>query len=394
MPVRSLNRFARRTVLLAAIALGVVACDIETVLRDTIIALFYDTKPKPQPADVVSVVALVETEPVLDGSDAADDPAIWINPLDAERSYVIGTNKRRGIEVYDMQGVRRWRLDAGRINNVDLRTNVMVSGTARTIVAGTNRTATTIEVWELDPDTGQLRNILAEPLHADVDDPYGFCLYHSVRDGTLYAFATAKEGGAVQWRLQDTGAGTLRGIEVRRIPTETQPEGCVADDTNGVLFIGEEAVGIWRMGAEPGDSERGQLIASVRPPVEAESPSPASPHRLTADVEGLTIYAPPDADFNTGYLIASSQGNWTYVVFDRAPPHAYRGTFRVVDVAGIDGTGDTDGIDVVSAPVGERFPDGLLVVQDGYNVDAAGDATNQNFKYVSWTDVQTALALP
>ena len=393
MPARSLNRFALRIALLAAIALGVAACDIETVLRDTIIALFYDTTPKPQPADVVSVVALVETEPVLDGSDAADDPAIWVNPRDAERSYVIGTNKRRGIEVYDMQGERRWRLDAGRINNVDLRANVMVSGTARTIVAGTNRTATTIEVWELDSDTGQLRNILAEPLHADVDDPYGFCLYHSVRDGTLYAFATAKEGGAVQWRLQDTGAGTLRGTEVRRIPTETQPEGCVADDANGVLFIGEEAVGIWRVGAEPGDSAHGQLIATVRPPAEAESPSPASPHRLTADVEGLTIYAPPDADANAGYLLASSQGNWTYVVFDRAPPHAYRGTFRIADAAGIDGTGDTDGIDVVSAPLGERFPDGLLVVQDGYNVDAAGEAVNQNFKYVSWTDVQTALTL-
>lgn len=394
MPAPSPNRVALRAVLLAAIALGAAACDVEALLRDTIVKLFYDTTPKPQPADTVSVVARVETEPVVDGSDAADDMAIWVNPQDAERSFVIGANKRRGIEVYDMQGARRWRLDAGRINNVDLRADVMVSGTASAVVGGTNRTSNTIEIWALAPHTGQLRNVLAEPLHADVDDPYGFCLYRSAGDGSLYAYATDKAGGAVQWRLQDTGAGTLRGIEVRRIPTETQPEGCVADDANGVVFIGEEGVGIWRVGAEPGDSAVGQLIAAVRPPAEAESPLPAGPHRLTADVEGLTIYAPLDADASAGYLIASSQGNWTYVVFDRAPPHAYRGTFRVVDAGGIDGTGDTDGLDVVSVAMGERFPDGLLVVQDGYNVDATGEAENQNFKYISWTDVQAALALP
>lgn len=388
------SRVAARTVLLAAVALGAVACDVETVLRDTIIRLFYDTTPKAQPADTVSVVARVETEPVMDGSDAADDVAIWVDPADARRSYVIGTNKRRGIEVYDMQGARLWRLDAGRINNVDLRTDVTVSGTSRVVVGGTNRTATTIEAWALDPRTGHLQNILAEPLDAAVDDPYGFCLYRSAVDGTLYAFATAKEGGAVQWRLQDTGAGTLRGVEVRRVPTETQPEGCVADDANGVVFIGEEGVGIWRVGAEPGDSASRQLIAAVRPPAEAESPLPASPRRLTADVEGLTIYAPPGTDSTAGYLIASSQGNWTYVVFDRAPPHAYRGTFRVADAADIDGTGDTDGLDVVSTPMGEGFPAGLLVVQDGYNVDATGEAANQNFKYVSWADVQSALDLP
>ena len=55
--------------------------------------------------------------------------------------------------------------------------------------------------------------------------------------------------------------------------------------------------------------------------------------------------------------------------------------------------GETDGIDVVAVPVGADYPKGLLVVQDGYNVDAAGEKQNQNFKYVSWADVADALAL-
>jgi len=369
------------------------ACDVETALRDVIITLFYETDPRAVPADAVSVLASAETVPVIDGSDAADDPAIWINARNPAASWVVGTNKRRGLEVYDLAGARHARVDAGRVNNVDLRT-VEVSGAEVVVVGGTNRTTDTIDVWALDQETGALTDLLAAPIPADLDDPYGFCLYRSPKNGALYAIATDKAGGAAQWHLADTGTGKLRGERVRTIHTETQPEGCVADDANGVLYIGEEGLGVWRLGAEPDDAaDAKQLIATVRPEEEADAPDPDSRHRLTADVEGLAIYAPPDAAPEAGYLVASSQGNWTYVVFDRSPPHAYRGTFRIADGDGIDGTGETDGIDIVAVPVGADYPKGLLVVQDGYNVDPAGEKQNQNFKYVSWADVAGALAL-
>ena len=102
------------------------SCDVETVLRNVVITVFYETDPLPQPIDTVTVSPRMETQPVVDGSDAADDPAIWINPVDPSASWIIGSNKRRGLEVYDLQGVRRWRLDAGRLNNVDLRAGVTV----------------------------------------------------------------------------------------------------------------------------------------------------------------------------------------------------------------------------------------------------------------------------
>ena len=159
---------------------------------------------------------------MLDDTDAADDPAIWINPADAARSWVIGTNKRRGIEVYDMQGRRQWRVDAGRINNVDLRAGVTVSGERKIVVAATNRTSISIDVWALDPTTGQLANLLEAPIPAEVEDPYGLCLYQRPADGALFVIATAKAGGAVQWRLQDSGTGKLRGERVRRIATDSQ----------------------------------------------------------------------------------------------------------------------------------------------------------------------------
>ena len=69
-----------------------------------------------------------------------------------------------------------------------------------------------------------------------------------------------------------------------------------------------------------------------------------------------------------GFLVASSQGNHTYVVYDRAPPQVYRETFRVGEAGAVAGVEDTDGPHVVSAPLGPRYPMGLLVVQDGINL--------------------------
>ncbi len=61
--------------------------------------------PRPAPSSR-TVVATVETQPVDDFGDAADDPAIWIHPTRPELSLVIGTNKKRGLEVYDLAGRR------------------------------------------------------------------------------------------------------------------------------------------------------------------------------------------------------------------------------------------------------------------------------------------------
>jgi 3-phytase len=53
------------------------------------------------------------------------------------------------------------------------------------------------------------------------------------------------------------------------------------------------------------------------------------------------------------------------------------GSFRIGDGRGIDGTSDTDGIDVAATPLGASFPSGVFVAQDGEN-----DGQTQNFKLV------------
>jgi hypothetical protein len=60
-----------------------------------------------------------------------------------------------------------------------------------------------------------------------------------------------------------------------------------------------------------------------------------------------------------------------------------------VDGNGIDGTSDTDGIDVTRAALGEAFPKGLFVAHDGQN-----DVGHQNFKLVPWQAIAGAFAPP
>ena len=102
---------------------------------------------------------------------------------------------------------------------------------------------------------------------------------------------------------------------------------------------------------------------------------------LVADVEGLAL-APTGA--NGGYLVASSQGDNAYVLYDLVTG-AYVNRFRLVDGL-VDGTSETDGIEVMLGGFGPGYPAGLMVVQDGDN----GNQT-QNFKYISWRKVLEAL---
>jgi hypothetical protein len=143
-------------------------------------------------------------------------------------------------------------------------------------------------------------------------------------------------------------------------------EGCVADDDLAYLYVAEEDVGIWKYEAEPETGTSRVAVDEVGATLEA-------------DVEGLAIYYGPGG---SGYLIASSQGSGEYAAYDRAGNNPHLTSFQIVDSGAVDGTTDTDGIDVMSAPLGAGFPNGLFVAQDGDN-----DTGNQNFKLVPWESV-------
>ena len=119
---------------------------------------------------------------------------------------------------------------------------------------------------------------------------------------------------------------------------------------------------------------------------------------LVPDVEGLSIYYGKDGN---GYLIASSQGDSSYAVFNREGDNEYLGSFAIGDNSDIDQVNETDGLDVINVPLGSKFPNGLLVVQDGANdpqnvVQDEEELENNstNFKFVPWEGVANAFDNP
>jgi 3-phytase len=326
--------------------------------------------------DVPAVTAMIETEPVPSGQDAADDPAIWIHPTDTTQSTIIGTDKRNGLVVYDLDGSILQEVNIGRVNNVDLRYNFPLNGENVAIVGATNRTEGTMVIYAVDPETRELTDVSARPFVSNVEEVYGFCFYVSPETNTYYAFVNSADTGEVeQYELTDNGQGQVEATLVREFVVGSQTEGCVADDENGIVYIGEEAVGVWKYGAEPDTGEDRTSVDLVEN------------GNLTADVEGVTIYYGSEGG---GYLIVSSQGNSTFAVYEREGANAYIGSFQIVETETMDAVSGTDGLDVTNFPLNDEFSQGLLVVQDDLNLNPE---ESQNFKLVSWADIAIGLDL-
>lgn len=343
-------------------------------------------KPRPAVQGAVTVTAVGSTAVVRDACDAADDPAIYFNSQQPEKSLILGTNKARGVNVYNLDGKELFHAPVGKVNNIDIRQDVSAGGRSIAVVGGSNKSAN-INLWQLDPATGTLTDILAQPIATKVEkQTYGFCLYHRKAANELYGFVTDKSGAVEQWRLTADDSGKFTGEFVRKLRVSSKTEGCVVDDASGRLFIAEEDVGIWLFSAEPGTEDKGQLIAKT-------GYGASDGAWLTDDIEGLALYQPnaDSADSAGGFLVASSQGNDTFALFDLVPPYAYRGAFQVKDSTGRI-VGDTDGIAINSASFGAKYPKGLMVIQDGTN-PGSGLLPHQNFRLVSWQDI-TAKGVP
>ncbi|PJJ17996.1 3-phytase [Janthinobacterium sp. 67] len=328
-------------------------------------------------AETSSAVAIIapqaQTAPMARQGDAADDPAIWL-ASDPANVRILGTNKKQGLLVYDLQGKQTQLLEVGRLNNVDVRQNIQLGGGKVDLAVATQRDDNSMMLFTIDA-----AGVVAEAgrFPTGLKSIYGMCLYQPASGG-VQAFINDKDGTFQQYKIDMSGkqfSATL----LRSFKVATQPEGCVADDANARLFLGEETRGIWTTSA---DAAKPDALAMVLP---------VGQH-LTADVEGMAIYRQPEAKANTGYLIVSSQGDSSYVVLDAQAPYKVRGRFKVGFnlPAGIDGTSETDGLDVTSANLGGAYAQGMLVIQDGYKRLPDGP---QNFKYVAWRDVAKALKL-
>ena len=324
------------------------------------------TSPAIDALPAVPVSAVAETVPVgTSNQDAADDSAIWRDPADPSRSLIVATDKKAGLYVYGLDGKVRGFDPAGLLNNVDL----LDLGERGVIVAASDRNDPAnamIRLYRLD--TAEARLVALATVPGGTGEGYGICMARA--GGAIDIFSVLQQGNIEHVRVT-LGDGPPVARTVRRLAVTSQPEGCVVDERTSHLYVGEEAIGIWRFDSRAEGPPSGTLVARV------------DRRQLVADVEGLAL-APAGAD--GGYLIASSQGDNSYSVY-RLPDMAAVGRFKIVPGA-VGGAEETDGIALALGDFGDRYPRGLFVAQDGVNAPSA-----QNFKLVSWADVLAALGL-
>jgi myo-inositol-hexaphosphate 3-phosphohydrolase len=366
---------------------------------------------------ISTAVPTVETRPDLFDDPAlptdqradADDPAIYVNSTNTEKSLVLTSVKNAGLRVYDLSGNLLQEVNPGgiRYNNIDLQYGFKLGGQSVDIAVASDRGNDHLAIFKINPnatpDGKYLENItdsgigtlfqavpFAAPYSVSSRSAYGLALYRSPITNDYYVFTSRRQTGDVaQFKLIDKGNGKIGYERVREftIPSPADPklsaqtEGMVVDQETGFLYIGQEDVGIWKFQAEPNSSNTGKLIDKVKA---------LGGSNLTNDVEGLTIYYGKNG---TGYLLASSQGDNTFAAYTREGNNNFLGRFAVGNNGAIDSVQESDGADVVNVPLGANFPFGLFVTQDGNNDPAKianGENVNSNFKFVPWENVANA----
>ncbi len=327
---------------------------------------------------VATVYASAETDPVASSDDAADDPAIWVHPSNPARSFILGTDKQAGLGVYALNGERLQFLPTGRLNNVDLRRNLTVQEWRGDLAAASNRSINGVSVFAINEkgvsELGQFS--------VNLNEPYGACM--GEWEGQPLVFVSYKTGQLQTYRIDQLNVTSESGDSVAvsllaQHNFASQLEGCVFDEFTQGLYVGEEEHGLWYM--ELSEDREGFQWSSLK-----LLESVNGQNGVAADIEGIALYTRTDG---SGYVLISSQGNDSYGVYDRQS-HEFLGRFRIIAGEDIDGSQETDGLEVTAMPLGSRYPKGVLVVQDGFNMPA-GSA--QNFKIVDWRDVATGLEL-
>ena len=140
-------------------------------------------------------------------------------------------------------------------------------------------------------------------------------------------------------------------------------EAVAVDDEFGHVYYADELAGIHKYHADPDHPNAAEEIQFF------------GQDGFQGDREGLAIYASAGG----GYIVCTDQvvGGSAYPVYSRnaESPAALIGIVH-------GGADETDGIEATSAPLGPRFPSGLLVVMN---------SVGKNFMLYDWRDVEAAL---
>jgi 3-phytase len=327
---------------------------------------------------------------------------------------VVGTAKNGGLRVYDLAGREVQAIaagDGGRFNNVDI---LRYDGTDVAVV--TDRGRDQLRFYHIDP---RAATPLTDVTAAGAPLLFSRDAAEVEEQATGYGLATSGSFAVVSRRhttrlgifaIRRTAAGfTYRATDTLDLPRQftlptgatwtpcgepgedPQVEGMVVDARSGVLYAGQEDVGLWRIslrgGRFTGRPSVVEHVAEYGVPAthdpETDECAPAGPDpgfggRIRADVEGVTLH-------RDRLLVSAGEGESRFYVYDRRTNRP-QGTFEVVDGPHTDGVQHSDGAAATAVPL-PGYPQGLLVLHDGENTPDDGRVST-NFKYVGWRSLR------
>ncbi len=302
-----------------------------------------------------------------------DDPAIWINKEDPQKSLIIGTDKEvgGGLYAFDLEGkIQNKVLGLGRPNNVDIAYGLKISGKEVDIAVTTERANDQVRIFtvpELQPiDKGGIAVFEDE----EEKGPMGVALYTSPK-GLIYAIVGRKDGPADnylwQYRIDDAGDGNVRLTKVREFGQYSgvkEIEAIAVDNELGYVYYSDEMHGIRKYYADPDKGNEELAVFGQKD--------------FGRDIEGISIYK---SEGGKGYILVSDQQVGTFNVYPREGTTA--GSHDHVLIKAVElSTLESDGSDVTSVNLGADFPSGLFVAM----------STDKTFHLYDWRDILSKLS--
>ena len=346
----------KRTILLISAVFGIVSCG-----------------PK-EPA----LAPVLSTEAVKYDTD---DPAIWINPEDASKSLIIGTDKNEdgALYVFDLEGkILENKVVRGlkRPNNVDLGYGLPLGKDTVDFVVTGERLTHQLRVFSV-PDMQPIDNggfpMFVGEVELEYRDLMGIALYQRKSDSSTFVIMGRKTGpkdGTYLWqyKLEADSSGSLQANLIRKFGQfsgQKEIESIAVDHELGYIYCSDEGVGVRKYFADPEKgNEELALFATTG---------------FKDDHEGISIY---DSGNGKGYILVSDQQANKFHIFARegvsSNPHQHD-LIKAVKVS----TRESDGSEITNVSLNSQFPNGLFVAM----------SDNKTFQYYRPEDLLDSLIL-
>lgn len=296
-----------------------------------------------------------------------DDPAIWINPQDASKSLIIGTDKETegDLFVFDLNGKIVNKVPGlKRPNNVDVEYGFNFQGKKIDIAVTTERQQNKIRIYEV-PSMKEIGAISVFEGETD-RDPMGISIYKNPQTEEIFAIVGRKFGpsGTYLWQYKlSESNGKVTGEVVRKFGNfsgKKEIESIAVDDELGFIYYSDEGFGVRKYYADPAKGNQELALFGQKD--------------FKEDVEGISIY---DTGNGKGYILISNQQADTFNVYRREGDNGNENQhYRIAEIPV--STKESDGSEVVNVNLGAKFPNGVFVAMTNGKV----------FHYYDWREFQ------